>query len=602
MIRFNINGEYLDLPANFSLQFQKKNIFFAFDKMECERSTSFDIPATPQNDRIFKLSKWTQAPGLGMRRRYEAQMEAGVVVKAGYLYIDAYSGGKYKAVFITGELLGLQRIRNLGNIDESGIFSRYTDTVPAIIGSGAGSGSVKYARDAVNTLWQNVHYRMPIAVDVNLHPSISVTKMLAAMGVTDRDHVIENLNLRWIPKKMEPIQEEYDYYTLHWKNKAYGSYQPVGGYPNTVSEIELQLPPYIDQVFIEDAYVGSGRALVKYLNGSTWYNGYIMEKRTKYKTIFQFPGNTPNDCFLGYFTPGSEPSGGYGNLSDFHFLGGWSFDANGNETGTPLAARDIEIPADTYFVVIRKSWWTANGWNISTPDFILNYTTLVFYDWGSNPPAVWRLRDNLPSCTAIDFLKAVAAMTGTVLYYTESEGVVLDFMILDGGRMDITGKVIETSDVARKFADYGQHNYIEFAEDETQYAYEKERLDYPIDNDNLEASKVLQTLPAGNGAVYEDAGTHKILYVREEPGADIFGRYDPNEPIWLCRVGLEKNDDIQSLCDASTSITVKARLSLLEYERIQPRTQIYYDGVLYVWTDAQYSKGVVTLKLSKINA
>lgn len=44
MIRFSISGEYLDLPADFSLQFKKSNVLFAFDNMECERSTSFDIP------------------------------------------------------------------------------------------------------------------------------------------------------------------------------------------------------------------------------------------------------------------------------------------------------------------------------------------------------------------------------------------------------------------------------------------------------------------------------------------------------------------------------------------------------------------------------
>lgn len=599
MIRFSIGGEYLDLPADFSLQFQKKNVFFAFDKMECERSTSFDIPATPQNDRLFSLSKWIAAPGTGMRRRFNAQMQSGLVVKDGYLYIDAYSGGKYKAVFITGELLGLKRIRDLGNIDESGIFNNYPDTVPAIIST----TQAVSPRNAANTLWENVRYHIPIAEGVNLHPSINVAQMLAAMGVTDRDHVVDNLRLRWIPKKPEPIQEEYAYYYVNWINKAYGSYQPVGGYPQTVSDLEIALPPYIPQVFIEDAFIGGGRAIVKYLNGSTWYNGYIMERQTKYKTYFEFPGNTPNDCFLGYFTPGSEPSGGYSNLSDFHFLGDWSFDENGNETGTPLAGRNIEIPADTYFVVIRKSWYVnGSGWNISTPDFHLDYSTLLFYDWGSNPPAVWRLKDNLPGCTAIDFLKAVAAMTGTVLYYTEEEGVVLDWLILDGARLDLTGKVISKSDVNRKFADYGQHNYVDFAPDDTQYAYEIDRTDYPIDNANLESSKVLQTLPAGNGAIYEDNGDYKTLFVREEPGADIFGYYDEREPLWLCRVKMQKNDDIQSLCDASTSVTIKARLSLLEYEQIQPRTRIYYEGVLYVWTEAQYSKDVVTLKLSKISA
>ena len=116
MIRFNVSGEYLDLPADLSLQFKKSNVLFAFDKIECERSTSFDIPATPQNDRIFALAKWTQSSGTGMRRRYEAQMQASMVTKDGCLYVDAYADGKYKAIFVTGELLGLLRIKDAGKI------------------------------------------------------------------------------------------------------------------------------------------------------------------------------------------------------------------------------------------------------------------------------------------------------------------------------------------------------------------------------------------------------------------------------------------------------------------------------------------------------
>ena len=96
MIRFNVDGEYLELPADFSLQFQKKNILFAFENIECERSTSFDIPATPTNDRIFALAKVVQMHGAGMRKRYTAQMQASGVSKDGYLYVDAYEGGKYK--------------------------------------------------------------------------------------------------------------------------------------------------------------------------------------------------------------------------------------------------------------------------------------------------------------------------------------------------------------------------------------------------------------------------------------------------------------------------------------------------------------------------
>ena len=116
MLRFNVSGEYIDLYEDTTLTFKKKNILFAFENIECERSASFSIPATQQNDKIFGLSRWLNTTGAGMRRRYEAQMQASMVTKDGYLYVDAYADGKYKAIFVTGELLGLLRIKDAGKI------------------------------------------------------------------------------------------------------------------------------------------------------------------------------------------------------------------------------------------------------------------------------------------------------------------------------------------------------------------------------------------------------------------------------------------------------------------------------------------------------
>ena len=107
----------MDLPADLSLTLKRTNMLFAFDKIECERSASFNIPATPNNDAIFQLSKMPQAYGSGMRVRYSAQMQASGVTKNGYLYVDSYAG-TYKAIFVTGELLGLKAIKDAGKIGE----------------------------------------------------------------------------------------------------------------------------------------------------------------------------------------------------------------------------------------------------------------------------------------------------------------------------------------------------------------------------------------------------------------------------------------------------------------------------------------------------
>ena len=62
MIRFSIGGEYLDLPADFSLKFQKTNPLFVFDELSSERSVSFNIPATPKTPPKNVIAKITQNP------------------------------------------------------------------------------------------------------------------------------------------------------------------------------------------------------------------------------------------------------------------------------------------------------------------------------------------------------------------------------------------------------------------------------------------------------------------------------------------------------------------------------------------------------------
>ena len=110
------NGIFLDLYDNTSVQFKHENPLFAFDKLSCERTTQFKLPTTPVNDKAFELARIPAYKGEGMRRRFAAQLQDGQVVKDGYLYVSNFDGKDYAAVFVTGELIGLQEIRDAGKI------------------------------------------------------------------------------------------------------------------------------------------------------------------------------------------------------------------------------------------------------------------------------------------------------------------------------------------------------------------------------------------------------------------------------------------------------------------------------------------------------
>lgn len=73
MTSFNVGGRVLDLPANFKLQFVKKNPLFAFDELEVERTTTFAVPKTPNNLLALGFANDFHRRGEMLRRKCRAE-------------------------------------------------------------------------------------------------------------------------------------------------------------------------------------------------------------------------------------------------------------------------------------------------------------------------------------------------------------------------------------------------------------------------------------------------------------------------------------------------------------------------------------------------
>ena len=613
MMRFNVNGQYLELPADFSLQFKKTNILFAFDNMECERSTSFDIPATPQNDRIFKLAKLIQAPGTGMRRRYDAQMQFGMVAKDGYLYVDSYADGKYKAIFVTGELLGLQKIRDAGKLADLAIFNdmvawtnglvpdlpkRATDNWNIVRYSQAGGSThpswlIKYVVDtivaannlpAINIPARGQGLRVITGVPQLIKPTdVSFARAIASGKWVDVTQTypypsITTLGIQASAGDLSGLFTLADYdvqYRRHWEDYDFQTNQPV---LRTVT-----------------------------------YAGNVQHLVTTQKVKITFSRDFPADTYIGTFYDFGQYTGGFGFFGDRSFGKYW----NGSQSvttrsGEPLAGRTVVLDAGTSFVFVRESdlldytLYTDNltthetweqGWKNVRSSFEVTGVTIE----GDGDAVVGntvRLQDNLPDITLVDLLKAVAALTGKVLNYTDEEGVTFDDLDTDTWQTKELAGVMSIDTLNRKFGDYAQRNTIHFDSDNS-VAQSARVIDaYVIDNDNLEIVKELQTVPFSEGGVnYE--GAVEIVAVAEDNEKDTVADAATSVTS-MARASLPINENLQNLCDASTGVTIKARMSFLEYNNIGAKTRIYYDGVLYVWTELQWSKDVATLKLAKI--
>ena len=596
MIRFNISGEYLDLPADFSLQFKKTNILFAFDDIECERSTSFEIPATPQNNRIFALAKCVHTYGVGMRRRYEAQMQDGMVTQDGYLHIDTYNSGKYKAVFVTGELLGLKKIRDAGKIKD------FWKPAGGIVWS---VENIKDANDVLGNPFAIVRYVSNVAL---LHPSFDLSDVCAYAytALTGKAFPPRFQIYRLVAKEVAGME----------KTDCTLTYTGTGS----------ELAPTAEQAELGNTLQNQGLLSavetfdqILTVRQNTYQYTKVREWRAKQTLILTFPNDFPADYFLMRIEDtgaGNDPA--QVAYSRDWFLGDYYFyqTTGGGTTvvGTPLAGRSVTVESGWAFVLMSRSWFEYQPSPLNLNGFLYasdgNYSFTVQIE-GDELQAgdTVRAYDLLPDMTLTELMKIYAALEGKMLYYNENGDIQFDEMdVSTWGVFDLTGKVISVNNIARKFGNYAQKNVINFKSGSDVMPTHRVENSYTIDNDNIEEEKTLLQIGYSEGEIAERNGFIVARFDAEDTEKNtlyeqgiMLAKYN-SQSTYGERISVPKNAGLQALCDASTGVTIKARMSFLEYNNIGAKTRIYYEGLLYVWTEAQYSKDVVTLKLSKISA
>ena len=595
-MRLLCNGVALDLLSGAALSFKKSNPLFAFDALTCERTQSFDIPATPHNERVMQLAKLPAFRGEGMRRRFDAELQDGIVVKRGYLYVDAYTNGAYKGVFVTGELLGLQNIKGLGKLSE---IIKTNETV---------SWQYDYVPDlpqrATDT-WALTQY---VQEGGFLNPSMRVAdiveKAVAQFSLAPITVPTEAEKLRIIvaaPKLLQPCKITFS----RTYEAAYSD--PVQVYPanivnglNATSET-TSVAGLFGETLINSVYTNFIDGIRKWT-----LEGRVKHFVTNQPLSITFPDDWPQTMYVGKIIAQAF----YEN--SFEFYGDRSFTKTNtggtisiNRIGEPLAGRTIELEAGAVFLFIDENDFLVydsrtttgtQGWKLNS-----NLTAVCNVEGKGEAAAgnVLRLQDNLPDVTLVELLKTIAAATGRVLNFTDAEGVTFDEVNTETWpTLNVTGKVTAETDLSRTFGAYAQRNIVEYKTDASVPQEQRVRTQYAIENENIESESVLQRIPFTEGGQTAYGG-YDVLQLAQDNETDALANADTPAKR-MARVVLSPNAGIQQLCNASTSLTIKIRMTLAEYESIQAKTAILYRGTRYVWTEATWSKEVATLKLSKI--
>lgn len=585
-MRLLCNGVALDLEAGATMSFKKVNPLFAFDKLTCERTQSFNLPATPTNDRVLDLAKIPAYYGAGMRRRFNAELQDGTVVKQGYLYVDKYGKGKYSAVFVTGELLGLLDIKQAGKLADITTSSEIEKYGGAALTPSAG----------ISHIFANVQYKTD---GEYISPSVSVSalseRVVLQNGLKPVTLPAEANGLRIIPSKPRAI-------SLHETTL-------------TVRIIDPQQPSEtIPRVPFNTASIG-GDASVLFrtishvvattrLNTQLYYR-YLQVVPMQYIRI-KIPQDWPSDRYIISFQEDEQDAV---FLGDRAFQKVWSVDhATITRTGELLAGRTVEIAAGVPFSFVTEDEYECTrvyfqgyiytiGWNFSAYQLPI---TLEGLD-NIEPGDTVRLQDNLPDITYVELLKAISAMTGKALNYTEDGGITFETLNVYGWPIINITKPLGADEISRKFSDYAKRNVLRFNTDESVPESARISSAYVIDSDNLEEEKELQVIPFSEGGVVYDTSGIGLVMVPATNESDTVA--DANTTAdYMQRATLPINSKLQEICDASTAITIRARMTLHEYEALAAKVTILYAGVLYVWTEATWRNGTATLQLSKIYA
>lgn len=574
MMRFNVGGWFLELPANFNLQLKKSNILFAFDNIALERTTSFSVPATPHNTGIFGWSNDFHYYGEKGRKRMQAQLQMDGVTKDGYLYITKYTPDMFECVFVTGELLGLADIKSLGDWSQFILPSNGVSL----------DSAVKFADDGDNYSAARVEYKTDGYVMPSWKLASYAQMALNSAGVlADWGEVLDKITShRIVIGKAKGVAETPCTFTR--------------GY---LAEQTTETPyPVLNSTLMDDAgeLVGvitnaqSDYPIFKVKTADAeQYYGYVQQWIARQDLTLSFADDTPDTLFLA----SAQMNG------TFAFLGGYEFAADGTITGEPLKGREIELQTGQTFLLISQNDYLRpgvgefEGWTIANETLTANVVVKGADEQPNN--AYIRVKDNVPSMTIVELLKTCAALSGTILSYRAGEVVFVDDIA--GGAFRELDKPLKWESLTRGVADYAQRNTIAFKSAESVLSTEKIVATYAIDNVNIAEAKELFVLPFSEGQ--NSAG---MLYIGSAFDGYTIGTCNAEKSnIYLTRVELPLNASLQSVLEQGTSIVAEVKMTEQKFDTLKNDMVLFFENDAWVWTDGVWSNGVARMSLSKVS-
>jgi hypothetical protein len=210
----------------------------------------------------------------------------------------------------------------------------------------------------------------------------------------------------------------------------------------------------------------------------------------------------------------------------------------------------------------------------------------------------------MPDMTVFEFLKSVCVATGLELVVDGENGVDIvagsygtDFKTLE--------RVLSIDSVVRRVESWGNGTRKAFTSfDSEDYVTEPLTTEYEVDNEQLKETKEVQSKfsegnVGTNGVLIEDVDTStsppKFKAKRWTLAlAELSSTY-------LQRIELPDPIGYEDIAQNSTAMQVRVDVQLADFFALKPSTTWLWRGSAFVWTDANWSDGVMTMTLQRVS-
>lgn len=617
--------EYLELLPN--LSFEKTNQFYKFSEIEYGRSVSFNIPRTSTNEKVLQDTGQVYEYGQLMRKEIPCRVQYGAIEKYGKLTIESANEKNYSCTLYTEISLLLDWV-NGRKLKEYGadwtVFWNYAHA-HAANDQGLTSkvmGIIPYSSEVPqNYIAKDEWCWLP---SINIGKAISLL-LGKAQSVTG-DYNTRTYDLfDEVPKSKRNL-----YWLVLNSNNGSGSHSVNFRMQNNIpivpmgdlGELEFELYSAYNESF---------------LNGQRY--AWVCDK----DIVITVPQDFPAGIMLCsvhkikgniHTWLNEDPLTWYVNLKNF-----WAASTHVPGNQTLLPGDRIRITAGTHFAFYALSdlYWSSDdrmhvfSQNLQGGNYQLTLELefkedIPLMPSQSSQSNLYHFADNAPDMTLMDLCKMYGMLTNTVFTFEDHE---LRFL-KDAGFHDVEiTDCTYFSEVKRLVGDWAIDEKICFDSDD--YVEQPISTTYHIDNLAVDQNENEHKLNASEGFLrshgsyfgdgmfippakrlaihdasveYEDDNT-TIKKIKLDMKKPVVASLQTGNVRTLKRISkLPDNPYYSDLCEFSTKVKAKWRMSIEDFIKLDHTYRFVYRGRKYIWLDAKWNNGIVecTLQLSDYTA